>query len=162
MGCWVNTRPWTPLISFPHTAISLNPAGSPMAWEAALAIPKRTSGASCSCLKHIHHMASCEGGGITLGIISMPLGSALAWFLAMFERQVHQQHTARRAHERSFVPPPPPGGKVDLQAGWICFCWIPWLCVAGYICFFPVLGFNWVSLPWTSAFLRTSRTKKPF
>lgn len=110
MGCWVNTKLWASLISFPHTAISLNSARPLMAWEVALAITKRMSWASCSYLQHIHHMAraSWEGGGS----IHCPwynkhaAGSAVALFLLMCERQVDQQHTTRRAHEWSFSPPP--------------------------------------------------------
>lgn len=78
VGCWVNTRLcWASLISFPHTASSLHSSRPLMAWEVALAIPKRRSWASCPCLQHIHHVAgaSWEGGdGVALGMTNMPLG----------------------------------------------------------------------------------------
>lgn len=77
VGCWVNTKLWASLISFPHTAISLNSARPLMAWEVALAIPMRMSWASCPCLQHIHHVAraSWEGGaGIALGVTNTLLG----------------------------------------------------------------------------------------
>lgn len=48
-----------------------------MAWEVALAIPKRRSWASCPCLQHIHHVAraSWEGGaGVALGVTNVLLG----------------------------------------------------------------------------------------
>lgn len=77
VGCWVNTKLWASHISFLHTAISLNSAGPLMAWEVALAIPKRRSWASCPCLQHIHHMAraSWEGGAsVALGVTNVLLG----------------------------------------------------------------------------------------
>lgn len=137
MGCWVNTKLWASLIPSHTLLFHFTEQGPwwpgklpwlfPREWAVSAASASNTS---------IHHTvrSSCEGG-LALGLISMLLGSALAWFLAVFERQVHQQHTARRAHEWSFIPPPPPWGKVDSKqdgfaftgskavSGWLSLCW---------------------------------------
>lgn len=122
MGRWVSNRLLASLISFPHTAISLNPAESPMVWEAALAIPKRMSCASCSCLKHpLYHEGKLWRR--RHGQVSAP-----AWIHAVLEKQVHQQHTARRDHEWFFIPS---GGKTDSKQGEFVFAgsqgcaWLP-------------------------------------
>lgn len=71
MGPWVNNKlqPSLPPSLPSHTIISLNPTGSPLAWEAALVAPTGTSSGSYPLFKPNHSMgrASC-GKGITLGI----------------------------------------------------------------------------------------------
>lgn len=151
VGCWVNTKLWASLISLPHTAISLNSARPLMAWEVALAIPKRMSWAS---LQHIHHMAraSWEGG------TALPLVQQTCWGVCTGFVPTHMweegspQHCARRAHEWSFSPPPPGVAKCLCMQGASAFSGRQYLLPTHT---FPSIGTELVSLPWRSAFLRT-------